>query len=74
MCLRQRQRSILRRERCGFLGKQSLRSVLNTECSELSRRLAYGISMMASFVKSFGYYLGVDKAKPSQGVISGLQG
>eukprot|EP00439_Symbiodinium_sp_Y106_P046894 s1377_g6.t1 len=27
MCLRQRQRSILRRERCGFLGKQSLRTL-----------------------------------------------
>ena len=66
MCLRQRQRSILRRERCGFLGKQSLRSVLNTECSELSRRLAYGISMMASLVKSFGYHLCVDKARTAE--------
>lgn len=46
-----------------LLSKQSLRSLLNADTSELSRRPAYGFSMMATSVRTLGDRLLDDKSK-----------
>ena len=56
------------------LGKQSMRTWLTADTSELSRRPAYGFSMMALSVKVLGKQLGNEEARKSEAKLAALLG
>ena len=51
-----------------------MRTWLTAETSELSRRPAYGFSMMASSMKVLGKQLGNEKARGSEARLAALLG